>query len=153
MKKEMLFLVSIAIFTMVCFGSVSCSSNDDASVKHQLVGIWKSTVRTSNWRVIELESNGTVHYGMTIDDDGYIYYSITESMEPDPDSPFKPSSVTGHWIYNETDQTISMYTDDGYYSFTYKVSMSEDGKSWVGYDQGKDKTYSFTKLDKSKLVK
>ena len=78
---------------------------------------------------------------MTINSNGEIFYSVLEASEP-----------VAKWTFNETDQTISMFTDDGYYAYTYKVSMSEDGKSWAGFDQGNNKTYSFTKLDNSKKV-
>ena len=40
-----------------------------------------------------------------------------------------------------------MYTEDGYYAYTYKVSMTTDGNSWAGYDSmNNTKTYSFIKI-------
>lgn len=138
--------IYIAIFAMVCFASVSCGGNDDndaedVSVRQQLVGVWKTFLLSSNWKVIELDSNGYVHYGMHTNSDGEIFYSSFESTQR-----------VARWTFNEKDQTISMYTDDGYYAYTLRVSMGGDGKSWAGYDISECKTYSFVKLDASKIV-
>ena len=42
-----------------------------------------------------------------------------------------------------------MFTDDGYYTYTYKVNMADDGNSWAGYttsSSGSTKTVSFVRL-------
>lgn len=137
--------IYIAIFAMVCFASVSCGGNDDddndVSVRQQLVGVWKTSMISSNWRLIQLESNGALHYSMSTNSNGEISYD-----------PLEGSNRIARWTFNEKDQTISMYTDDGYYAYTFKVSMGADGKSWAGYDMSNYKTYSFTKLDDPKIV-
>jgi hypothetical protein len=56
---------------------------------------------------------------------------------------YNPQS-NAYWAFDETSQSISMYTEDGYYAFTYKVVMNNDLKSWVGIDSN-GKTYTFVK--------
>lgn len=130
-------LFTIIVMVVFCFGFASCSNDEEASVRQKLVGIWKSSVRTSTWRVIEIKSDGSLRYNMWVNDKGEIWG-------------YSKVGTDARWSYNEQDQTISMYSDDGYYGFTYKVNMAEDGKSWAGYttdDKGKTTTISFTKLE------
>ena len=120
---------------------MACSNDDDSkSVRQQLVGVWKTSMSSSNWKQIELVSDGTLHYGLKINSNGeYSYNSLDESS---------------HWSYNESEQTISMYSDDGYYAYTYKVNMADDGNSWAGYEikSDKTKTYTFTRVENAKKV-
>ena len=116
------------LFTVVAMLSVSFVScggddNEKKSVKQKLVGVWKTSMSSSNWRCIELESDGTLHYDLSVSENGEIIYSSLEETSP----------YSAKWTYNETEQIISMYRDDGYYNYTYKVNMSDDGNSWVGY--------------------
>lgn len=120
---------------------VACGGDDDGgsggSVKSKLVGIWKTSMSSSNWKVIELKSDGTLVYNMWVDKDGEIwaYSSLGRSA---------------YWSYNEQEQTISMYSESGYYAYTYKVNMSEEGKAWAGYklnSSGSSTTVSFVRLE------
>lgn len=130
-------LLSVAILAASSISLSSCGSDDEPknNVKQKLVGVWKTSMSSSNWKGIELVSDGTLHYNLSIDSSGNYSYSELDKNQ------------SSHWIYNENDQTIFMYSDDGYYSYTYKVSMTEDGKSWTGYDQNTKKTYTFTKAE------
>lgn len=140
MKKKYFWNLMTILMVTLSLGFASCGSDDDENVRvqQQLVGIWKTSMSSSNWRCIELESNGTLHYSMYIKDNGEIYYSSWAESEK------------AHWTYNESDQTISMFTDDGYYAYTFKVNMADDGKSWAGIytnSKGGTETYSFVKVD------
>lgn len=130
----LLILVVIALPLML-----SCSSDDGSedSVKHKLIGIWKTSMSSSNWKVIQLKSDGSLQYSMWVKSNGEIWGYSKEGTD-------------AHWSYNETEQTISMYSDNGYYSYTYKVNMSDDGNSWAGYtisSNGSTKTVSFIKIE------
>lgn len=135
MKKFVILLFAVIAQTLM----TSCNNDDEseASIKQKLVGIWKTSMSSSNWRVIELKSDGSIHYNMWVNDKGEIWsYSIV--------------GTDAYWSYNENDQTISMYGHDGYYAYTYKVNMSDDGKSWAGYtinSNGSTTTISFTRLE------
>ena len=124
-------LLCFAILAACSISFTSCGSDDEPSVREQLVGVWKATMSSSNWKVIELKADGILEYSVQIKDDGSIAYSSI--------------SDKAHWIYNESDQTITMYTEDRYYNFIYVVSMANDGNSWNGHDSSSGKTYSFIK--------
>ena len=51
-----------------------------------------------------------------------------------------------HWIYNESDQTITIYKDNSYYNEIFKVSMANDGNSWNGTDPSTGDIYSFKRI-------
>ena len=136
MKRKVIMII---LLLPISWLAMSCSKNDDEkSVREQLVGVWETSMRSSNWKKIELVSDGTMHYNLYISSEGrYSYNSL---------------DVSSHWSYNESEQTISMYSDDGYYAFTYKVNMAEDGNSWAGYEitSGNTKTYTFTRVKHAK---
>jgi len=138
MKRKVMMIMLLLPFTWLV---MACSNDDDSkSVRQQLVGVWKTSMSSSNWKQIELVSDGTLHYGLKINSNGeYSYNSLDESS---------------HWSYNESEQTISMYSDDGYYAYTYKVNMADDGNSWAGYEIKSDetKTYTFTRVENAKKV-
>lgn len=138
MKRKVMMIMLLLPFTWLV---MACSNDDDSkSVRQQLVGVWKTSMSSSNWKQIELVSDGTLHYGLKINSNGeYSYNSLDESS---------------HWSYNESEQTISMYSDDGYYAYTYKVNMADDGNSWAGYEikSDKTKTYTFTRVENAKKV-
>lgn len=138
MKRKVIMIMLLLPFTWLV---MACSNDDDSkSVRQQLVGVWKTSMSSSNWKQIELVSDGTLHYGLKINSNGeYSYNSLDESS---------------HWSYNESEQTISMYSDDGYYAYTYKVNMADDGNSWAGYEikSDKTKTYTFTRVENAKKV-
>ena len=139
-KKDFLFKVLLlSVVAIFSVNFVSCGGDDETkSVKQKLVGVWKTSMSNSNWRCIELESNGTLHYGMSVSESGEISYSSLEGT----------SNHSAKWIYNEADQTISMFADDGYYNYNYKVNMSDDGNSWSGnkVSGGGDKNVAFTRV-------
>jgi len=64
------------------------------------------------------------------------YYTYTDIYYP---------GYNAHWAFNETTNSISMYTGDGYYAFTYKVTMNDDHNSWVGVDSA-GRTYTFIRV-------
>ena len=115
----------------LCLSYSSCSKDDNDSVKDKLVGVWNTSMRSSNWKCIELKSNGDLSYEVKVDNDGYIQYSDLADE--------------AHWIYDENEKIISMFTPDGYYSFSYTVNMASDGNSWTGIDSS-GKTVSFTRV-------
>lgn len=137
--RKLLFkalLFTMVAILIVCF--VSCGGDDTKSVKKQLVGIWRTSMSSSNWRYIELESNGILHYGLWVSENGEISYSDLEGTP----------SHSAKWTYNDAEQIISMFTDDGYYNYNYKVNMSDDGNSWSGIkvNGDGDKGFTFTRV-------
>ncbi len=133
-KKRVFYLLTIMMVAMCSATFVSCGSDDDdTSVRNKLVGVWRTTMSSSNWKNIELKVDGTLEYNLKIKDDGTIGY------DPTHDQPNEKS----YWLYNETDQTITMYTNDRYYNYIYVVSMSNDGNSWNGHDASSGNIYSF----------
>lgn len=118
-----------AIFATCSIFLTSCGSDDEPSVREQLVGVWKTDMSSSNWKTIELKADGTLEYDLWIKDDGTIEYSTIHKKS--------------YWIYNESDQSITMYREDRYYNYIYVVSMAKDGNSWNGHDSYSGKTYSF----------
>lgn len=148
--------INASLFICVLFVLVqnSCSKDDDKnetlSVKNALVGAWETSMESSNWKSISIESNGKMKYGYMspkeLEENGWVYdeekgiYELVEGMYYFTYSP----KSNAYWAFDETTQSISMYTDDGYYAFTYRVVMNDDMKSWVGVDtQGK--SYTFVK--------
>ena len=126
--NKMKFLSFVILATCgVLFAS--CGSDDEPSVRDKLVGVWKTTMTSSNWKNIELKPDGTLEYNLQIKEDGTMEYVSFHDK--------------AYWIYNEADQTITMYREDRYYNYIYVVSMSNDGNSWNGHDTATGKTYSF----------
>jgi hypothetical protein len=140
-NKNLLKLMSIVLVAMLSFGFVSCGDDDndsqEAKVKKQLVGVWYTSIRYNHWTYIELEPNGTLHFGLWLNDTkDKIFYSSQEYRN------------NAHWVYNETDQTISMYADYGdENAYSFKVNMSADGNSWAGYTDGQSNTVSFKRIN------
>ena len=120
---------------------VACGDDDGGSggsIKSKLVGIWKTSINSSNWKCIEIKSDGTIRRDIFIQDDGTIHACSNYN-----------SKIKTLWTYDEKEQVISMFTDDGYYTYTYKVNMADDGNSWAGYttsSSGSTKTVSFVRL-------
>ena len=129
---SIMMLVVMALPMMVACGG----SDDETSVRDQLVGIWESNMLSSCWKCFKLEADGTVVYDLhpKYNDNGILenYHHHIAS-----------------WVYIEEEKTIKMYTDDQYYSYTLKVDMSESGNSWTGYkrnNKGELDIYNFTRL-------
>ena len=145
----------------------SCGGDDDSkssSIKYSLVGTWETSMSSSNWRTIHISTNGGLRDNYlskkdleskyTYDEEKKVYYYIDYvlygtgsggSGVHEYRNEYDPSD-NAHWVYNETDNTISMFTDDGYYAFTYKVTFSDDRNSWAGVD-AQGKTVSFIRVD------
>ena len=113
-------MLSLALFD-------SCSKDDDSSssVKNSLIGAWKTSMSSSNWRSIYIAPNGNLKYSYvtkenlkkyTYDEKTNTYYYSSDGYgwTYDPD-------YNAHWAFDETTNSISMYTDDGYYTYSYKV--------------------------------
>ncbi len=141
MRKSLGKLLALFVVATICVSLSSCSKDDDNSVKNQLVGVWKTTISSSNWKIIQLDANGTLHYGMYVDENDILRYSKFNDNN------------NALWIYSEQDQVVSLYTSDGYYSNTYKISMSSDGKGWTGTppvsSSGSPKPVTFTRINKT----
>ena len=118
--KKMKFLSTILLAVMTMSTMIACSGSDDEDspdVKRQLVGVWKTTMSAERWRYIEIKADGNLICGYSVNEDGTI----------------REDSHDYSWIYNESDQTITLYnkrynTD----KVTYIVSMANDGNSWNG---------------------
>lgn len=130
-KKYLGNLVVLFIATSICLTFNSCSKDDEDSVQNQLVGVWKTSMSSSNWKVIEIKADGTLLDAIAIRKDGTTYYW--------------GDGTPLYWIYNETDKTIRMYQRNNYYNYVFVVSMAKDGNSWNGHDSSNGKTYSFVR--------
>ena len=135
-------ILSMMLFAVMMLSMmVSCGGDDDnsdisdmsnMSVKNQLVGVWETSLSSLNWKHILINSDGTLYYSVSVDKKkGIAYYS---------------AGNRAHWAFNEQTQTISMYTDDGYYRSTYSVNMAADGNSWAGITS-KGGTDTFVRLN------
>lgn len=78
-------------------------------------------------------------------DSNTYYYIWTDDYGQSFGIEYNPED-NAHWIFDEATQTISLYTDSGYYTYTYRVTMNEDNKSWIGKDE-KGRTYVFTRIN------
>lgn len=133
----------------------SCSSDDSVtSVKSSLIGVWKTSMQSSNWGTIAIHPNGKLKYDYLTksqleqytfnSEKGTYYYQWTDKngiiygVEYDPND-------NACWAFDEATQTISMYTESGYYSYSFKVVMNDDKNSWVGTD-AKGRTYTFKRI-------
>ena len=112
----------------------SCGGDDEtASTRDKLIGIWKTTMSSRYWKCIELKADGSII--MTyVKDNGEVWAK-------------KNQGGKYYWNYSEKDQTIFMYSDDNYFSYTYKVFMADDGNVWTGHTlDSSSESYSFTRL-------
>ena len=148
-------IILIALFPILFF--CSCSKDDNVvdpnspqGIKIALIGAWRTSMASSNWKIISIRPNGELKYDYvtkenlkeyTFNENTNTYYYSKDgyAWEYDPKS-------NAHWTYDESIQSISMYRDDGYYTFTYKVIMADDQKSWVGVDS-KGNNYTFVKIE------
>ena len=130
MKKGLLFVLGLVLAVLMFSG---CSSSDDDSpsdtVKNSLIGIWETSMGSYNWKYINIQPNGKMRYWWNYKN------VVTPSENVDNEA---------CWTYDKYTQSISMYTKDGYYSYTYKVVMNEDKQSWVGKGSN-GITYTFVK--------
>ena len=117
--KKFITTLFVGFFGLVLLNSCSEYNEEPMSVKTALIGEWNTSMRESNWKSINLKQNGTMEYGYDRDN--------------------------AYWAFDEASQTISMYTKDGYYAFTYKVVMSDGFNSWAGVDLVNGRTYSFVR--------
>jgi hypothetical protein len=150
MKKNVLFFL-LGILPVLFFNSCSKDEESNSNVKSSLIGAWKTSMSSSNWRSIYIAPNGNLKYNYVTKEDlkkytyddktnTYHYYSSDGyGWTYDP-------NYNAHWAFDETTNSISMYRDDGYYAFTYKVTMNDDHNSWVGVDS-KGATYTFTRVE------
>ncbi len=145
MKKNVLFFL-LGILPVLFFNSCSKDEESNSSVKSSLIGAWKTSMSSSYWRSIYIAPNGNLKYNYvtkedlkkyTYDDKTNTYHGYGWTYDP---------NYNAHWAFDETTNSISMYTDDGYDAFTYKVTMNDDHNSWVGIDS-KGATYTFTRVE------
>ena len=130
MKKGLLFVLGL-VLTVLMFNGCSGSSDDDShsdNVKNSLIGIWETSMG-SNWEYINIQPNGKMRYWWN--------YEMVATPSEDVGN-------EAYWAYDESTQSISMYTKNGYYSYTYKVVMNDDKQSWVGIGSN-GRTYTFVK--------
>ena len=150
--KKIISVLFLGVLVACSLNSCSNDNEEATSLKFALVGAWKTSMESSNWKSINIEPNGTMKYGYMskeeLEQEGYVYdeeegvYDLIEGMYH---IVYNPQS-NAYWAFDETSQSISMYTDSGYYAFTYKVVMNNDLKSWVGIDST-GKTYTFVKKE------
>ena len=148
------YLLCILIVTSIgIFNSCSSDDSESSSIKSSLVGAWKTSM---GWKTIKINPNGSMKYDYLTKEQlkkynynketGMYWYRWTDNDGCGYGIEYDPSD-NAHWAFDETTQTISMYRDDGYYSYTYKVTMNDDKKSWVGIDISTNRTYTFTRID------
>ena len=150
--KKIISVLFLGVLVACSLNSCSNDNEEATSLKFALVGAWKTSMESSNWKSINIEPNGTMKYGYMskeeLEQEGYVYdeeegvYDLIEGMYH---IVYNPQS-NAYWAFDETSQSISMYTESGYYAFTYKVVMNNDLKSWVGIDST-GKTYTFVKKE------
>ena len=139
-------ILSIAILIVMATTIIACSGDDgngngngssnSGNIKAQLIGVWKTSMTNYDWKYIKLEANGKMLFAGSVKE-------LKELI-----SNTSANSTKAFWSYNGSDNTISMYTEGGYYAYTYKVNMAADGKSWAGYDSSNSsKTYTFIKIN------
>ena len=153
--KRLVYLLWVMILPLLMF--CSCSSNDEeesSSVKTLLIGVWKTSIGNSNWQTIRISPNGGLKYGYQTQEQlkNYSYdkesntYVYSWEVNGVPHSKIYDPADNAHWAFDETTQSISMYRDDGYYAFTYKVTMNENKNSWIGIDSD-GRTYTFVRIE------
>ena len=147
--------LSWLVILLPLFILCSCSSDDSVtSVKSSLIGVWKTSMQSSNWGTIAIHPNGKLKYDYLTksqleqytfnSEKGTYYYQwtgkngIIYGVEYDLND-------NAYWAFDEATQTISMYTESGYYSYSFKVVMNDDKNSWVGTD-AKGRIYTFKRI-------
>ncbi len=77
-------------------------------------------------------------YAFNEEDNLYYYYgSNIVAYNPEPNA---------NWAFDDKTRTLSMFTDDGYYAYTFTITMSEDRNSFTGIDT-KGQTYTFVRAE------
>lgn len=156
MKKYLLLSLTI-ILSILTLSSCSSDNGEEKSsnnIKKTLIGVWKTSMESSNWRYVYIRPNGDIYYdndspeysekyGYKWDNNKGVFTYVGKETDTYP--PTIALDINAHWAYDESTQSISMYRDDGYYAYTYKVVMSDDGNSWAGVDKN-GKTFSFVRL-------
>ena len=149
MRKNILFFL-LGILPVLLFNSCSKDEDSNSSVKNSLIGAWKTSMSSSNWRSIYIAPNGNLKYNYvtkenlkkyTYDEKTNTYYYLSDGYG----WTYNPE-YNAHWAFDETTSSISMYTDDGYYAYSFKVTMNDDHNSWVGVDS-KGNTCTFTRVE------
>ena len=149
--KKFITTLFVGFLGLVLLNSCSEDNEEPMSVKTALIGAWNTSMESFNWKSINIESNGTMKYGYLsaeeLEEKGYVY-DTAEGIYKQIDGmylvTYNPKS-NAYWAFDEASQTISMYTEDGYYAFTYKVVMNDGFNSWAGVDLVNGRTYSFVK--------
>lgn len=149
--KKFITTLFVGFLGLVLLNSCSEDNEEPMSVKTAHIGAWNTSMESSNWKSINIESNGTMKYGYLsaeeLEEKGYVY-DAEEGIYKQIDGmylvTYNPKS-NAYWAFDEASQTISMYTEDGYYAFTYKVVMNEGFNSWAGVDLVNGRTYSFVR--------
>ena len=149
MRKNVLFFL-LGILPVLFFNSCSKDEDSNSSVKNSLIGAWKTSMSSSSWRSIYIAPNGNLKYSYVTKENlkKYTYDEKTNTYYYSSDGygwTYNPE-YNAHWAFDETVNSISMYTDDGYYAYSYKVTMNDDHNSWVGVDS-KGNTYTFTRVE------
>ena len=156
MKKGLLFVFGL-IMTVLTFSGCSSDDVDPKSpegIKKALVGVWKTSMGSSNWKTIYIMPNGNLKYGYVTKEklekytynkeSGHYYYRWEDSNGYWMGIDYDPAP-NAHWTFDENANSIYMHTDDGYYKFNYKVVMHDDQQSWVGTSSS-GVMYTFTKI-------
>ena len=85
------------------------------------------------------------YYGVERDDQSYYGYAYTldngEIGVNSIEDVYKAVLEEDGWQIDDT-----LYDDDGYYAYSFKVTMNDDHNSWVGVDS-KGNTCTFTKVE------
>ena len=150
--KKIIATILVGVLVVMFLDSCSKDNEEPMSVRFALIGSWNTSMESSNWKSINIEPNGTMKYGYMSDKElknkGYVYneeegvYNLIDGMYH---VIYNPKS-NAYWVFDENSQSISMYTESGYYTFTYKVVMNKDLNSWIGIDSN-GKTYTFVKKE------
>ena len=141
MKRIIGNFMAMFCVAILCLGIASCSKDDskETSVKEQLIGIWQNkldNVPSSEFDYIELKSDGTFLCDL------HPHYTEKNTLE-------NYHNHNGIWIYDEKEHTLAMTRSDGYWTYTFKIVMSDDGNTWSGYytrKSGETVTIFYTRL-------
>lgn len=133
---------------MFLFNSCGDNNNEeDTSVKSALIGVWNTSLESSNWKTICILPHGRMKYHYVSQkelDEKYIYNEKDKLYWRGYDS-YNPAP-NAYWTYDAKTKVLSMYTDDGYYAYSFNITMNEDFKSFIAINtQGKK--YSFIKVE------
>ena len=149
MRKNVLFFL-LGILPVLFFNSCSKDEDSNSSIKSSLIGAWKTSMSSSNWRSIYIAPNGNLKYNYVTKENlkKYTYDEKTNTYSYGSDGHFLiyHPEYNAHWAFDETTSSISMYRDDGYYTYSFKVIMNDDHNSWVGVDT-KGNTCTFIRVE------